>query len=198
MSFSNNFTYLRKQAKLSQEEIAEQFDVSRQAVSKWETGGAYPEMDKQLAICDFFKVSLNDLLQSDLTKAPAPLPKDEEPAEETPEEEFSLVSHARIQGFINGFTFFFCVGFFFVCGLGFQKWHPTWIIFLLIPLVGCLSDCWGNKNKIKGGICGAIVFLSIIAYLLCGFYAHLWHIMWVVFLLIPVSGLLVAFIPDDK
>lgn len=190
MSFSENFIYLRKRAKLTQEEIAEEFDISRQAVSKWETGESYPEMDKLLAICDFFKVSLNELLQNDLSMM--------SPVQEIPteicEEESRGVSHGKIQGIINGVNLFLCIGFYFICGLGFHIWHPTWIVFLLIPLVGCLSDCWGSKSKIKGGISGGILFLSIIVYLLCGFYGQLWHIMWVVFLLVPISGLLLSLI----
>lgn len=45
----------------------EKLNVSRQSVSKWETGEAYPETDKLLALCDLFFVSLDGLMRTDLT-----------------------------------------------------------------------------------------------------------------------------------
>ena len=46
MSFAENLKQLRKERQLSQEELAEMLDVSRQAVSKWELGDGYPEVEK--------------------------------------------------------------------------------------------------------------------------------------------------------
>ena len=46
MKFGDNLKKLRKTKKLSQEDLAEKLNVSRQSVSKWETGDAYPEMNK--------------------------------------------------------------------------------------------------------------------------------------------------------
>ena len=48
MSFSENLKQIRKEHHLSQEELAELLDVSRQAVSKWEQGQGYPEVEKLL------------------------------------------------------------------------------------------------------------------------------------------------------
>ncbi len=56
---------LRKKAGLSQEELAEKLDVSRQAVSKWELGAAVPTADKLLEISDLFGVSLDHLMRDD-------------------------------------------------------------------------------------------------------------------------------------
>mgnify|MGYP003299925558 CR=1 FL=1 len=50
MSFSENLKQIRKEHHLSQEELAELLDVSRQAVSKWEQGQGYPEVEKLLLI----------------------------------------------------------------------------------------------------------------------------------------------------
>ena len=47
--FSENLKKIRKEQNLSQEELADQLGVSRQAISKWESGQAYPEMDKIIA-----------------------------------------------------------------------------------------------------------------------------------------------------
>ena len=52
MSFRANLQYLRAQRNLTQERLAMLLGVSRQAISKWESEKAYPEMDKLLMICD--------------------------------------------------------------------------------------------------------------------------------------------------
>lgn len=51
MKLSENLKNIRKENNLSQEQLAEKLGVSRQAVSKWESGQSYPEMDKVLLIC---------------------------------------------------------------------------------------------------------------------------------------------------
>ena len=53
---------LRRQKGLSQENLAEQLGVSRQAVGKWESGAAVPELEKLLELCRLFDTDLNDLL----------------------------------------------------------------------------------------------------------------------------------------
>ena len=62
MSFSENLQTLRKANNISQEQLAERLDVSRQAVSKWETDGGYPEMDKLIALCSIFGCTMDDLV----------------------------------------------------------------------------------------------------------------------------------------
>lgn len=62
MSFGENLQTLRKAQNISQEQLAEKLDVSRQAVSKWESGGGYPETDKIIALCEFFGCSMDELM----------------------------------------------------------------------------------------------------------------------------------------
>lgn len=66
MNLSDNLKKIRKEHNLSQEDLAEQLGVSRQSVSKWESGGAYPEMDKVLQICQIFNLNIDDLLHQDI------------------------------------------------------------------------------------------------------------------------------------
>ena len=62
MQFNEQLTALRRAKGISQEALAEQLGVSRQAVSKWETGTAKPELDNILALCRILEVSPNELL----------------------------------------------------------------------------------------------------------------------------------------
>lgn len=56
---------LRKNSGLSQEQLAEQLNVSRQAISKWESGTAVPEREKLITISNYFGVSVDYLLKDD-------------------------------------------------------------------------------------------------------------------------------------
>ena len=62
--FSDKLKTLRKQAQLSQEQLAEKLNVSRQAVTKWETGAGVPDIENLRAISALFRVSLDDLLEN--------------------------------------------------------------------------------------------------------------------------------------
>lgn len=66
MKFGDNLKKLRKSKKYSQEELAEKVNVSRQSVSKWETGEAYPEMNNLLQLCKIFKCRINDLVNDSI------------------------------------------------------------------------------------------------------------------------------------
>lgn len=62
MELSDNILQLRKALGLSQEQLAEQVGVSRQSISKWETGQSVPELDKLLALSRILGVSTDTLL----------------------------------------------------------------------------------------------------------------------------------------
>lgn len=67
MSFRTNLQYLRAQRNMTQEQLAMLLGVSRQAISKWESEKAYPEMDKLLMVCDLFGCTLDDLVLGDVS-----------------------------------------------------------------------------------------------------------------------------------
>lgn len=66
MSFKENLQYLRGSRNMTQEQLAMLLGVSRQAISKWESEKACPEMDKLLMLCDMFGVTLDDLVMGDV------------------------------------------------------------------------------------------------------------------------------------
>ena len=68
MSFADNLKQLRKDKQLSQEELAEILDVSRQAVSKWEQGIGYPEVEKLLLLSSKLNISLDSLMATEITQ----------------------------------------------------------------------------------------------------------------------------------
>lgn len=66
MKLSDNLKRIRKENGLSQEQLAEKLGVSRQAVSKWESGQSYPEMDKVLLICKLFNYKIDELMNENV------------------------------------------------------------------------------------------------------------------------------------
>ena len=88
MNLGANLQYLRKlHGGITQEKLAERMGVSRQTVSKWETGEAYPELDKLLELSSLFSCTLDALLKEDM------MPK---------EDHFSPVSVVDVPGFALG------------------------------------------------------------------------------------------------
>jgi transcriptional regulator with XRE-family HTH domain len=63
MKFNEKLQKLRKEKGLSQEDLAEMLNVSRQSVSKWESGVTYPETEKLIAISEIFGVTVDSLLK---------------------------------------------------------------------------------------------------------------------------------------
>ena len=65
MEFHEKLQELRKQKGLTQEELAESLYVSRTAISKWESGRGYPNIDSLKAISKFFSVTIDELLSGE-------------------------------------------------------------------------------------------------------------------------------------
>lgn len=90
-NFSENLKKIRKEYKLSQEQLADELGVTRQAISKWESSSAYPEMDKIIALCDKFNLNIDDLLHKDIKEVKG-------------EEETRNGLNKLIDGFLNYIT----------------------------------------------------------------------------------------------
>jgi len=67
MNLGKNLQFLRKMNRhMTQEALAERLSVSRQTISRWEMGEAFPEMEKLLQLCDIFACTLDELVRGDL------------------------------------------------------------------------------------------------------------------------------------
>lgn len=73
-------------------------------------------------------------------------------------------------------------------GLEFQIWHPTWMIFLIIPIVALLYQQFVKKEKVH--LVAYMPFISVILFFIIGEYANGYQYAWLVFLLIPVVAIL--------
>lgn len=65
IKIGNFIKELRKEEKLTQEELAEKFQVARRTVSRWETGSNLPDLDILIEMADFFNVDLREILDGE-------------------------------------------------------------------------------------------------------------------------------------
>ena len=66
MIFADKLIRLRKQAGLSQEDLANELNISRQSVSKWEQAQSIPDLDKIIQLSTFFNVSTDYLIKDEI------------------------------------------------------------------------------------------------------------------------------------
>ncbi|MBY2478398.1 helix-turn-helix domain-containing protein [Clostridioides difficile] len=62
LNFGENLRRLRKERNLSQEQLSEMLNVSRQAISKWESNKTYPDIENLMLLRNIFNTMLDDLL----------------------------------------------------------------------------------------------------------------------------------------
>ena len=98
MAFGDRLAAVRRGNGLTQEQFAEQLQVSRQAVSKWESGRGYPEMEKILYICNRYQVSIADLFAEE-----APIPAAAAETRPAPEQEASPLPRATLGSAVGAF-----------------------------------------------------------------------------------------------
>lgn len=107
MTLSEKLQTLRKAAGLSQEQLAEQLNVTRQAVSKWETGEGKPDIDNLLPLARLLQTTVDYLLDDEANQ-----PRPEEPRTETPPQTESvgrelweqLKTFGRRWGWLGGYA----------------------------------------------------------------------------------------------
>ena len=178
MAFGENLQALRRAQGLTQEQFAEELEVSRQAVSKWESGKGYPEMDKLLYICRRYGTTLDTLFDMAASSS------GQEPEVKLPRR--SLV--AAVHGFFSNLSPLhrtLCVVFLAVLavaalfigllakGRSNDMWMYIWIgaivLFgILEAATAGLTSIWfvcGAVAGLLGAVCGGALWLQITLFL---------------------------------
>ena len=130
MTLGEKIAALRAEHKMSQGDLAEKLNVSRQSVSKWETDASIPELDKMIALSELFEISLDALV------------KDTQPEEKTPEQTGETKASAqretgsqKILGYIFLTVGLLCA----VLGLLFSRILFALCLYLLVVGLICLT-----------------------------------------------------------
>lgn len=159
--FSENLKKIRKDNNLSQEQLADELGVSRQAISKWESAAAYPEMDKIITLCDRFNLNIDDLLHKDIREVKG-------------EEESKKNINKYVDDFLSFITttinMFSSMTFKSKCKCLFEQAIIIFILFIVSFIVGQigLSVIDGLHNIIPSSIYYAIFStIKTIFYLFC-------------------------------
>ena len=148
MNFSEKLLTLRKAKGMTQEQLAEKLDVSRQSISKWESGQAVPELEKIVALSTIFDVTTDYLLKSseidDLSVKTEMLEKQQQMMllrEQKNQRTFECVMYS-----VAVYLIFFAV--YFIGHYYFEIWNPS-VIFaeFLIATAIVIFICVKKRSK---------------------------------------------------
>lgn len=169
MAFAQRLQEVRRRSGLTQEQFAERLCVSRQAVSKWESGRGYPEIEKILYICSCYGVTLNELFDQEL---PPPLESSAPEPEPAPLPTESL--HRSLAAFFNNLA-------------PRNKWLAAGILAGVAALAGLIGLCLkgGSSDMATVIWIGAMVLFGVVEAATAGL-TSIW------FVLGSVAGLIAA------
>ena len=189
MDLANKLLELRKKKGLSQEEVADQLGVSRQTVSKWETGVSTPDFDKIGPLCELYEISTNELLNVNYDA-----PKFEK-------EDQTVRRKRAILLVVAVFLYITCFLPVIFTDAGLNEIVGVALMFVMIAFATCLIIYRGamysierkkptlvpkkesKANAVYNVISKALAILTVTIYLLISFITHAWYITWVIFLI---------------
>ena len=183
IKLANRLVALRKENGYSQEVLAEKLGLSRQSISKWERAEASPDTDNLIALAQVYNMTLDELLGNG----------ESAPKKETKVKEKTPMTNSQIRGKklmkIMPIISIAVVVVYVLVGFAAKIWHPTWMMFLLIPLLltVAISLLAGKTKRITAlMLTSSVSLLAVIVYLFAGLVFHMWAVAWIVFLAIPV------------
>lgn len=188
MSFGERLQEVRRGNGLTQEQFAEELNVSRQAVSKWESSRGYPEIEKILYICNRYRVALGDLFADEVPPLPAQARSSQ--AEDAGRGSGKLPSgnlHRALSGFFSNLSpknkwlgagvlagVAFLSALISLCLKGGTTnveavvWIAAIVIFgVMEALTAGLTSIWFVLGSVAGliaGLCGAPVWLQVVLF----------------------------------
>ena len=194
MKINEKIYSLRKQLNLSQEELADKINVSRQTVSKWELGESTPDFDKIVPLCEVFNITPDELLTDK---------KKENNESETNEgvEKPDVLKATLICSSI--FLYFIAIVFMIIGeevlnlddGLLAGSFITICGLATVIIIFACMTRPGKKKNKEeheskKDPILKAIISIATLAttgiYLLISFLTGAWHITWIIWIIYAI------------
>ena len=155
----------RNERNLSQGDLADALDVSRQSVSKWENNMAVPDLDKLIKLCDIFEISLDELTGREKIERNIVLAETQK----------STITPNKVAGFVF-------LGVTLLSALVLLVTAPM-ALYLCIPLLLCTITCF-NVKKYAWYWCSWIFYLLMELYIGTGFRMSILHIVNAVFIVV--------------
>ena len=197
MAIGNRLYNLRKEKNISQEELANALDVSRQTISKWETGESTPDFNKICPLCEYFGITSDELLSGKQKIIEA-------------KKEDKKTKFARNLAISVGLYILSLVAIILLSALFDQPIIGVSLFFTIIAIATGIiiysSIVYGKteKEKVKEakeprnvvvkGITEIIGIAGVIVYLLVSFLTGAWHITWIIFIAIGLLNAIVKLI----
>lgn len=192
MSLGERLLNLRKEKHLSQEEVADKINVSRQTISKWETDQSTPDFDKIMPLCKLYEISADELLTGKEEK--------KQNVNEEPIIYNEGISKKRAIGIgIGVLLYFFAIAFITVSITVFML-NPIIASSIFLLIIGfatfviiytCIiykkrkvikEENKEEDNSLKG-IKKILSLITLIIYLLISFASMAWHITWIIWII---------------
>ena len=193
MTIGERLLKLRKERNLSQEELANVLDVSRQTISKWETDQTTPDFDKIIPLCEYFGITSDELLsgKKDII----------ETKKENKRKIFARNIAISVGLYILSLVFVIVgaevfkneilgVSLFFIT----IAIATTLIVYTAINYGTKKEKKETKKDKTVKQICEIIDILGVVIYFIVSFLTMAWHITWIIFLIIGLCEAIVKLI----
>ena len=202
MNIGEKLYELRKEKHMSQEEVAEKLDVTRQTISKWETNMSTPDFDKIKPLCDLYEITADELLTGEK--------KEKMEQKETQQN----TKQERAQGIAAGVLFYFiaivwimisvpvlfinpivaAAIFILLCGIATYKIIYTCIVYKQEKT----KEEEKRKNPIIKMINNILDIIFFIIYMVVSFATMAWHITWILFIICELMKEIVKLIFELK
>ena len=138
-----NLSALRKKHKLTQIELAEKFNYSDKAVSKWEQGATLPDLDTLKQLCDFYGVSIDYLTQAENIK---------NPKYDAGKEKFLLINHITMTCLLSSIVWIIAVIIFVYPFVFLHSSYVYWPVFIWTVAANALVIFFCNLRWFKSKI----------------------------------------------
>ena len=189
MSLGNKLLELRKSKQLSQEELADKLNVTRQTISKWETDQSTPDFDKIIPLCELYEITADELLKGKKVDQ-----QEEQPIEVSEDE--GLRKRKIASGIGRGILLYFVAIVWIMISIPVLMINPiiASAIFLLICGVAtyliiytCIiynkkKEKPKKKDKLRKQIEEILSIFTVIIYLLISFLTMAWYITWIIWI----------------
>lgn len=196
MNLGERLFELRKAKNLTQDDMAEKLNVTRQTVSKWETNQSTPDFDKIMPLCELFEIGVEELLTG------------KKPEEKQEQKEEKVLTRQEVKErsakIVSGSVFIYIAAVAFIAiAVGVQHTNPIIASSVFLLLIGWATariirnymsipkfektKAEKRQDAIQRQINGIIYCIGIAIYFIVSFITLAWHITWIIFV---IAGLI--------
>ena len=188
MKISERLYNLRKDKKLSQEELANVLGVSRQSISKWETGESTPDFDKIIPLCNFYGITSDELLsgKKDIVEA----------QKEEKKNNFARNIAISIGLYIVSLAIFLVMAAVFDQPIiGIALFFTTIAIATSIIVYSSIKYKPKKEkeedNTVAKQVCDIVGLIGLVLYFIVSFTTGAWHLTWIIFIIVGLCDAVV-------